>query len=107
MEEQDYIVKNGMIQVQLDRVSKTPIISEVPERYKDLIILDMWNKTEIKVFDTVDKKPRMFTAQEFKGWLFDKNTNKLRLVKGSNDIISFEEKQKVKKDDTNEQSKQM
>ena len=91
MKEQDYIVKNGMIQVQLDRVSKIPIISEVPEMYKDLIILDMWNKTEIKVFDTINKRPKMFTAQEFKGWLLDKKINKLKLVKGVADIINFED----------------
>ena len=91
MKEQDYIVKNGMIQIQLDRVGKIPTISEVPEKYKDLIILDMWSKTEIKVFDTINKRPKMFTAQEFKGWLLDKKINKLKLVKGVADIINFED----------------
>lgn len=99
MEEQDYIVKDGMIQLKLDRVSEKPIISEVPEKYKDLILLDLWSEIEIKVFDTVDKKPRLFKAKEFKGWLLDKKSNKLRLIKGVEDIINFEKAETSAKED--------
>ena len=78
MNEQPLIIKNGMIQLKLDRT--TEVIVEIPEKYKDRILLDMWTKSELKVFNTLTQKPELFMVKEFKGWTLDKETNRLRLI---------------------------
>lgn len=89
MKEQDYIVKDGMIQVKLDRVSDKPIISEVPEKYKNKIILDMWSESKIEFFNTVSNEPELMTVKNFKGWVLHKG--KLKLINGTTELRKLDE----------------
>lgn len=87
MEKQKLIIKDGKIQLRLNRVGDKPTIVEVPEEYKDRVLLDMWSETEIKAFNTLTGKPELFVAREFKGWVLNKKTNELRLIKYSNELM--------------------
>ncbi len=77
MNEQDLVIKNGKIQVKLDRT--TEVIVEVPEQYKDRAIMDMVQESVIRAWDTVDDKPTEIRTRKLKAWIYIPKINKLVL----------------------------
>ncbi|KKL13787.1 hypothetical protein LCGC14_2522280 [marine sediment metagenome] len=82
METQDLVIKNGKIQLKLDRLGE-PTIVEIPEKFKDKALLDLWQESIVKAYDTLNHKPVDFRVRTFKAWVLDKEGKKFRLVDGN------------------------
>ena len=83
LKEQDCVIKDGFVELTLDRLGKNPCVRKIPVKYKELMIQDIYGDFTTPIWDTVKdrKTKKVFGLGKF--WIYNPETDKFILLDAS------------------------
>lgn len=87
IKEQDCIIKNGKIQLKLNRQKE--VIEEIPISHKNSLIVDIGLTADLKAYDTVQNKKHSFKLAIVEFWLYNPDTDKFILLPSTLETLRY------------------
>jgi len=87
IKEQDCIIKNGKIQLKLNRNKE--VIKDIPISHKDSLIVDIDLNVGLKAYDTVQDKKHVFELSLVEFWVYNPETDKFILLPSTLDVLKY------------------